>query len=41
MMYLEYLDWLERVYKKADGVFKNVYTAAFLILWFGVVTWLQ
>lgn len=28
MMYLEYLDWLERVYKKADGAYKNVYTAA-------------
>jgi len=28
LMYLEYLDWLERVYKKAGGNFRNVYTAA-------------
>ena len=28
LMYTEYLDWLERVYKEADGDFRNVYLAA-------------
>ena len=28
LMYIEYLDWLERVYKKAGGNFRNVYLAA-------------
>lgn len=28
LMYLEYLDWLERVYKKAGGEYKSVYLAA-------------
>lgn len=28
LMYIEYLDWLERVYKKSDGDFRNVYLAA-------------
>lgn len=28
LMYIEYLDWLERVYKKAGGDFRNVYVAA-------------
>ena len=28
LMYIEYLDWLERVYKKADGAFRDIYIAA-------------
>lgn len=28
LMYLEYLDWLERVYKNAEGNYKSVYLAA-------------
>ena len=28
LMYLEYLDWLERIYKKAEGEYRNVYFAA-------------
>lgn len=28
LMYIEYLDWLERVYKKAGGVYRNIYIAA-------------
>ena len=28
IMYIEYLDWLERVYKKSGGNFRNVYLAA-------------
>ncbi|MGB0274488.1 MAG: gliding motility lipoprotein GldJ [Flavobacteriaceae bacterium] len=28
LMYIEYLDWLERVYKKSGGNFRNVYLAA-------------
>ena len=28
LMYLEYLDWLERIYKKAGNEYRNVYTAA-------------
>jgi len=28
LMYIEYLDWLERVYKKAEDSFRNVYLAA-------------
>ena len=28
LMYLEYLDWLERVYKKAGNEYRNVFTAA-------------